>query len=282
MSNLIQVEELHGRLAADSLRLLDVRFSLADPQAGRVAYLRSHLPAAVHVDLDRHLSGTPERHGGRHPLPPVEQLAEMFGRIGVDGSHDVVVYDDATGMFAARAWWVLRYLGHENVRVLNGGFNAWQAAELPLVTEEPDWPATRFKTDVQQHMIVDRAYLLNRLDSGDLQLLDARAPERFRGEREPLDPLAGRIPGARNYWFEENLTAGKLLDPAALRERFATIDHTGKIVTYCGSGVSGAHNVLALEEAGLSGARLYPGSWSDWISYPDAPVQTGPEETPGS
>jgi thiosulfate/3-mercaptopyruvate sulfurtransferase len=276
MSNLIEAAGLATRLHEPDLRIIDARFELGDPDAGRAAYASGHIPGAVHADLARDLSGAVEEHGGRHPLPAAEQLAEMFGRKGISEKHEVVVYDDTTGMFASRVWWTLRYLGHRNVRVLDGGLTAWRAAGLPLSTEKPDWPAVTFHSNVQSDMIVDRDWLLQRLGHPGLHLLDARSPERFSGEVALLDPLPGHIPGARNFPYTGNLSGGKLKDASALRERFAALAGASSVVSYCGSGVSGTSNLLALEEAGVTGGRLYVGSWSDWSSHADAPVETGP------
>lgn len=231
----------------------------------------------MHLDLNRDLSSPAGPHGGRHPLPSVEQLTALLGSRGISRANDVVVYDDTTGMFASRVWWTLRYLGHDNVRVLDGGLQAWRAAGLPLSSDAPAWPAVTFEADVQSDMVVDRQYLLDRLGSSGMQLLDARAAERFRGEQALFDPLPGHIPGAMNFPYTENLDAGRLKDAATLRERFAGLEDATEIVSYCGSGVSGTSNLLALHQAGITGGRLYVGSWSDWSSWPDAPVETGQE-----
>jgi thiosulfate/3-mercaptopyruvate sulfurtransferase len=277
MSNLISVAELQSRLEESGLRLIDARFDLSDDEAGQAAWAAGHIPGAVHLDLNRDLSAPAQTHGGRHPLPPAGQLAALLGSRGISRTNDVVVYDDTTGMFASRVWWTLRYLGHDSVRVLDGGLQAWLAAGLPLSDSEPGWPAVHFEADVQDGMVVDRQYVLDRLGSSDLKLLDARSAERFRGEQALFDPLPGHIPGALSFPYTGNVEAGRLKGSAALRERFAGLQDATGIVSYCGSGVSGTSNLLALEEAGITGGRLYVGSWSDWSSWPDAPVETGQE-----
>lgn len=277
MSNLISATELWDLLDDPSLRVVDVRYDLQDEEAGARAYEAGHIPGAVRLDLGRDLSGRPGRHGGRHPLPDMEGLAATLGRAGIGNDHLVVAYDDSGGMFASRLWWLLRYAGHDRVKVLDGGLSAWLERGLPLEATAPAWPPTRFELAVRPELAVDRAQLLARLGEGGLALVDARGAERYRGEVEPLDPVAGHIPGAVNLPWTGNLAEGGFLDRAALRERYAGIADAAEVVVYCGSGVSAAHDILALEEAGVAGAKLYPGSWSDWCSYEDAPVATGSE-----
>lgn len=275
--NLITARELHERLGDPALRLVDTRFDLKHPSAGRRAYEAEHLPGAVHLDLDRDLSSPPGEHGGRHPLPDMRRFAERLGEAGIGDEHEVVVYDDQGGMFAGRAWWLLRYAGHDRVRVLDGGLAAWRDEGLPLepgaVAPEP----ARFTLRLRPDMVVDRERVLRALEDPDVRLVDARAPERYRGELEPIDPRAGHIPGALNLPFAGNLEGGRFRDPATLRERFAALEEAEEVVVYCGSGVSACHDLLAIDEAGLPPARLYVGSWSDWTSYEDAPVATGDE-----
>lgn len=280
MRPLISVDELLPRLGATDLRVIDARFSLADTEAGRRAYAESHLPDAVYLHLDEDLSGPLAAHGGRHPLPTPEAAAATFGRAGVGPDTLVVAYDDGDGMVAARVWWLLRWLGHERVQVLDGGLAAWRAAGGPETDTVPEVDARAFRPAPRPSMLVDRAWLLDHLDDPDVVVVDARARERYRGEVEPIDPRAGHIPGARNLPFADNLAGGRFKDPEALRDRFAHVAQAPTLVLYCGSGVSAAHDLLALELAGVGHARLYAGSWSDWVSYPDAPVATG--EEPGA
>jgi thiosulfate/3-mercaptopyruvate sulfurtransferase len=275
-SPLVSVADLSSLLAGDGAPLLlDVRWSLTGPP-GIDSYRAGHLPGAVFVDLDQDLAGPPGT-TGRHPLPEPEQATEALRRLGVRTGGSVVVYDDGDASVAARAWWLLRWAGHDDVRVLDGGYAAWLAAGLPVVAGEP--PA------VPPGDVVVRPGGMPVADADDAAavagkgvLLDVRAPARFRGETEPVDPVAGHVPGARNAPLAGNLGPdGRFLDPADLAARFAALGiRPGvDVATYCGSGVGAAQTVLALEVAGLSGA-LYVGSWSSWVADPDRPVATGP------
>ncbi len=276
-SNLISTSELYVRLREPERspvpRLVDVRASLADPQAGRRQYDAAHLPGAVYLSLDDELSGPVEAHGGRHPLPDMAVFAETLQRNGIGDADEVVVYDDG-GMVAARLWWLLRYAGFDRVQVLDGGFPAWTEAGLPVTQALPNLEPATLTLELRPEMIADMEAVRAGLDDPEVTLIDARAPERYRGEVEPLDKKAGHIPGAVNKPFTENLEHGLFRSPEALRERFADVQGEGEAIVYCGSGVSAAHNALALEEAGIT-ARLYAGSWSDWISYDENPVATG-------
>jgi thiosulfate/3-mercaptopyruvate sulfurtransferase len=253
--------------------VLDVRWALGGPP-GNDEYLSGHIPGAVFVDLDTDLAGPPGP-GGRHPLPTPEVFSRAMRRAGVSAQRPAVVYDATGALAAARAWWLLRYFGHSDVRVLDGGLPAWIAAGLPLETG----PAEVAPGDVEAR--AGAMPLLDAAAAAELArrgvLLDARAPERFRGEQEPIDPVAGHIPGARNAPTAQNLDAsGRFLDPEALRRRFveAGVRPGEPLGAYCGSGVTAAHEVLSLEVAGLP-AALYVGSWSEWITDPERPVATG-------
>jgi thiosulfate/3-mercaptopyruvate sulfurtransferase len=254
--------------------VLDVRWALGGPP-GRDEYARGHIPGAVFVDLDRDLSAPPGP-GGRHPLPDSAAFESAMRAAGVSDARPVVVYDAATSMAAARAWWLLRYFGHSDVRVLDGGLAAWTASGLPLATEPPRHAQGDFTAHAGGVPLLDATAAAALADRG--VLIDARAPERFRGESEPVDPVAGHIPGATNLPATELVGAdGKFHDAQSLR---ATIQAAGvredtRVGAYCGSGVTAAHEVLALELAGYR-AALYVGSWSDWIRDPARPVATGP------
>lgn len=278
--HLIDASELVAGLADPDLRVIDARFELLDPPAGRAQYLTGHVPGAVHLDLDRDLSSAPGAVGGRHPLPDMTRFAERLGAAGVGRDNRVVVYDQNGGMYAARAWWLLRYAGHERVYFLDGGLDAYLRAGGELSTEPPRWSPTEFALDVRSDMIASVDEVERRLQDDGLVLLDARAPERYRGEVEPLDSQAGHIPGARNLPFTVAQGADGLLSEDALRQRLG-VDHlTGReVVAYCGSGVSAAHLILSLAVAGRDGVRLYPGSWSEWSRDPRRPVATGTEGT---
>jgi len=273
---LVGVDAVAERIgSADAPTLLDVRWQLGDPH-GHADHLLGHLPGAVYVDLERDLSG-PAGQGGRHPLPDAETFAAAMRRCGVSGDRPVVVYDARTSMAAARCWWLLRYFGHHDVQVLDGGYAAWVADGRPVEQGEAP-PRPGDFTPVAGGMPVLGVDELLRFTRRGV-LLDVRAPERFRGEQEPVDPVAGHIPGATNLPTTGNVTDdGRFLPVAALQDRLA---HQGiapgdEVGTYCGSGVTAAHTVLALERAGVE-AALYPGSWSEWISDPSRPVATGQE-----
>ena len=258
------------------LVLLDCGFDLADPDAGERAFAEGHLPGAQYVHLDRELSGAKTGRNGRHPLPERQALAARAGAWGIAPGVQVVCYD-AQGMpYAARAWWLLRWLGHEAVAVLDGGVAAWAAAGGRL-TREPAAPRSQppYPPRPAAMPTVDAATLQAQL--GHRQVLDARAAERFRGDVEPLDPVAGHIPGALNRFFKDNLQPDGRFQPAErLREAFTALHaDPAQLVHQCGSGVTACHNLLAMEHAGLAGSALYPGSWSEWCADPARPVARG-------
>ncbi|MEQ6289692.1 sulfurtransferase [Vogesella sp. GCM10023246] len=261
-----------------ALVILDCRFQLADPAYGPTVYEAGHLPGAQYLHLDYHLSGAKNGSNGRHPLPDGQRLAVNFGALGIGPDTQVVAYDDAGGMYAARAWWLLRWLGHEAVAVLDGGFQAWQAVNGEISTEVPEKRSTRFVMRPALEDIVEVEQLAANLGKPGYQLVDARAPDRFAGLNETLDPVGGHIPGARNRFFQLNLQDGQFKPAAALAAEWQALlgdTPADEVVLYCGSGVTACHNKLALEHAGLSGARLYPGSWSEWCSDSERPVATG-------
>jgi thiosulfate/3-mercaptopyruvate sulfurtransferase len=275
-SPLISADELILQLdLAQSLTLLDVRWELVGG-ALHDAYAAGHIPGAAFVDLDADLSAPPGA-GGRHPLPPADKLTAAMQRAGVNQEQPVVVYDGLSGLAAARAWWLLRYFGHSDVRLLDGGLAAWQAAGGTVAAGEEVPAAGSFVADPGHMPLLDAVAAAVVAQRG--VLLDARAPERFTGESEPIDPVGGHIPGARNRPTTLNIRrTGRFEDPAGLRAAFAQAGVTAgtEVGVYCGSGVTASHEVLALELAGIP-AALYAGSWSDWITDPDRPVATGPE-----
>jgi thiosulfate/3-mercaptopyruvate sulfurtransferase len=278
MTNLIDAGDLDGRLEDPRVRIVDARFDLADPDAGRRGYEQGHLPGAIYLHLEEDLSGpvAANGRGGRHPLPDPEALAARLGQNGIGDAHEVIAYDDAGGAFAARAWWLLRWLGHDDVRVLNGGLAAWRAHGGPLDDAPPDLAPARFTPRPDPTWVVDAGDVAAHIEDADRLLVDARAPERYRGEVEPIDPVAGHVPGAVNLPFAGNLDEdGRFLPRDALRARFAPLEGAGEVVVYCGSGVTAAHDVLAIEEAGFGLPKLYAGAWSDWCRRPALPVETG-------
>lgn len=279
MSQLIDVHTLAGLLDTPQLCLLDTRFSLDHPQQGRFDFAAGHIPGARYLHLDDDLSarvvpGTT----GRHPLPAPGVLQARLQRAGLNNADQVVVYDDGAGLFAARLWWLLRWLGHTQVKVLDGGLQAWIQAGLPISQETPRPIAEgNFSGQPDNSKLIEAAEIMQRLDDPAMQLLDARDPARFRGEVEPLDPVAGHIPGAVNLPCADNVGAdGHWLSPQQLAERFAPLSRSEQErVVYCGSGVTACHTILAAIEAGLPEPRLYAGSWSEWITDPQRPVARG-------
>jgi len=275
--SLISPEELAARIDEPDLRIVDVRWYLGRPGAGRAAYDAGHLPDAIHLDLDNDLVA-PEG-PGRHPLPEPSWLAARLGRAGIGDGDLVVAYDDVGGWIAARLWWMLDNLGHPRASVLDGGLTAWTALGLPTTTDEPEFEPAELHLADHWSRVVDRGDLLKRLRSQRRPvLLDARAGPRYRGEVEPIDPVAGHIPTALNAPTDGNLgTDGRFLPADALRQRFAGLGADGgDVITSCGSGVSACHHALAMRIAGLPDPILYPGSWSDW-STAGYPAATGPE-----
>jgi len=271
--SLISPDELLARLGDPALRICDVRWWLTDPGKGRRDYAAAHIPGAVFVDLDTDLAAPAGP--GRHPLPSPAAFAARMAALGIGDEHEVVVYDDAGGTVAARLWWMLDDLGRAGVRLLDGGVAAWTAAGGTLTDEVPTLaPATLTLRDAWTR-VLDRDGIAGRLRAGDLTLLDARAPERYRGDVEPVDPLPGHIPGAVSRPTAGNLGPdGRFLDPEVLRARFDMLGTT--VATSCGSGVTACHNALAMRVAGLPDPILYPGSYSDWATA-GMPVATGDE-----
>jgi thiosulfate/3-mercaptopyruvate sulfurtransferase len=265
------------------VRVADARFSLGQPDAGITAYRVGHVPGAVFLDLERDLSSPvrPDKKGGRHPLPDPHALAAKLGALGIGDEHLVVAYDDPSagqGFYAAHLWWLLRYLGHEGVAVLDGGLPAWIGAGGALETASPEHPRSSFTPRVRPEMVVDADFVGAR--DASTVLIDSRAGARYRGEVEPIDPKAGHIPGARNRDWSAGLEAdGRWKSSTAQQGRFADLPGglESDLIVYCGSGVSATGNLLALEIAGKSGVRLYAGSWSDWVSDETRPVATGEE-----
>ncbi len=278
---LISAHQLSTQLHDPHWAIFDCRFYLQNPAQGKEEYLQAHIPGAVYVHLEEDLSA-PIIPGqtGRHPWPSVEQAAALCSRLGIDEHVQVIAYDTAGGsLAAARLWWTLRWLGHERVAVLDGGWQNWVALGLPTESGEARRSARRFTPRVQPHLVVDVQQVEEIRHAPDWLLVDARMPERYRGEVEPIDPIAGHIPGALNAPHPLNLTPkGKFRSKEALQRRYAKL--LGKIpaertVFYCGSGVTSIHNLLAMLHAGIGEGKLYPGSWSEWITDDNRPIATG-------
>jgi thiosulfate/3-mercaptopyruvate sulfurtransferase len=276
---LISTDALAARLAAPELVIVDVRHDLAHPETfGIGQYRQGHLPGAVFAHLDRDLSAPTTGRNGRHPLPSPDATAVVFDRLGIDASKQVVVYDQGNGMYASRMWWMLHWLGHDAAAVLDGGYDKWVREGRPVTTDVPiPRPATFAIRQVAPTL--DAATVEANLASPSQLLVDARGAERYRGDVEPMDPVAGHIPGAVNRPYAQNLNADATFKSAnALRAEFDALlgrRATSEVVHQCGSGVSACHNLLAMEVAGLHGSRLYPGSWSEWCADPARPVARG-------
>ncbi len=281
LDTLISAHELAAlQKSGIALLVLDCSFELTDLQAGQRAYDAGHIPGARYLHLEHDLSAEKTGRNGRHPLPGREAFAGTMAAMGLNAGTQVAVYDNAGGMYAARLWWMLRWAGHRAVAVLDGGLAAWKAAGGALDTLAPAaLPAGSFR--LQPSLVATVSYEEVKANIGPQArlVLDARAPDRFRGENETMDPVGGHIPGARNRLFKDNLGPdGRFKAPARLREEFDAITGgrpAAQLVNQCGSGVTACHNLLALEVAGLRGAALYPGSWSEWCAQPDGPIATG-------
>ncbi|MGN7725566.1 sulfurtransferase [Luteimonas sp. 22616] len=277
-TTLVDVETLAAALDRDDLAILDCRFSLAAPEAGPAAYAASHIPGALYVHLDRDLSDHRKRGGGRHPWPDASDFNARLGDWGITAAHQVVAYDDGDGAHAARLWFLLRALGHERAAVLDGGWARWTALGLPTQTGVRDITRVARTGRFDDARLLDATQVQGHLARGGM-LVDARARERFRGEVEPIDRVAGHVPGAVNRPYADNLAEGRFKPREQLAREFRELlgaREADDVVAMCGSGVTACHHLLAMEHAGLPGAKLFTGSWSGWIEDPQRPVASGP------
>jgi len=278
-TTLISTDTLAAR-AGEGWVIVDCRFDLQNPQSGQAEYDRAHIPGAVYASLDTDLSGPRTGSNGRHPLPSDQEMAATFGRLGIGPDVQLVAYDQDSGMYAARLWWSLRYLGHDAVAVLDGGWAKWIREGRPTASGDESRTPVTFTPAPRPEMRLSVEDVAGRIADPTMVLVDARAPERFEGRSEPIDRAAGHIPGALNHFFKTNLgDDGIMRAPEALRRSFADVlkGHApSDAVMYCGSGVTACQNLLAMEHSGLSGARLYVGSWSEWSADPSRPTEKGP------
>lgn len=274
IKSLVSAAWLYEHLDHPRVAIADCRFALMQPELGLQQYQEGHLPGAYYFDLNRDLSSPVGKHGGRHPLPDPALLAKKLTAMGVhseapEGPTLVIAYDDSRMAFASRLWWLLRYLGHEQVAILDGGFAAWKAAGYPISSTAPATKSGSFIPKLQTQQAIDIEQVKLRKDLPAVSLVDSREPERYRGEKEPIDPIAGHIPGAVNYpWQEVTTEQGYARPIADQRDRWRAVADSEEIIVYCGSGVTACVNLLSLNLAGISNGKLYPGSWSDWCSYP--------------
>ncbi|WP_017727977.1 sulfurtransferase [Halalkalibacterium ligniniphilum] len=275
MEQTVSLSWLKEHLQDENVRVVDCRFSLGQPEVGLQAYIKGHIPGAVFFDLDQDLSGKPQAHGGRHPLPDIDELARKLSSAGIDRSTTVVAYDNQGGPFASRFWWLLRYLGHEQVYVLNETYDQWLEAGYPVDTDVPIFQEKAFQPLIKEDMQIEYEELKEKRKRPNITLIDSRELERYQGKSEPIDPIAGRIPGAIHHFWKDNVTAkGERKPLAEQRERFSSLNKEDEIIVYCGSGVSACPNVLTLVELGYQNVRLYVGSWSDWITHDDREIET--------
>jgi thiosulfate/3-mercaptopyruvate sulfurtransferase len=277
-TTLISTDDLSAHLD-DAWTIIDCRFDLQHDDWGRDQYLRSHIPGAVYAHLSDDMSAPKTGANGRHPWPSTPAMSATFSRLGVANRMQAVVYDQDVGMYASRLWWMLRYMGHDLVAVLDGGWAKWIREGRPTRSGHETRAATHFEGHPRPELIVDVDHVASAVSDPETLLVDARAPERFEGRSESLDRVAGHIPGAINRFFKQNVaTGGTLLAPDQLRTSLSQTlgaHAPDRSIMYCGSGVTACHNLLALEHAGLPGAKLYPGSWSEWCADPKRPVATG-------
>lgn len=259
----------------DQVRVIDCSFSLGDPAKGRQEYEKNHIPGAVYFDLEKDLSGAAGEHGGRHPLPNIDDFIQKLERSGIDESTTVIVYDQGEGAFAARFWWVLHYLGHEKVYVLDGGFKGWAAENYPVTSEVPTYKRAAFKVNINHKLLasMEEVREVSRGQDSQTILIDSREQRRYLGLEEPIDKKAGRIPGALNKPWFEGISAGYYKHADVQKQRFIDISPESQIIVYCGSGVTAAPNFLSLKEAGYEKVKLYLGSFSDWISYDENEIE---------
>lgn len=275
MKFIIDTAWLKDNLYKSNVRIVDCRFSLAEPTAGKKAYKQEHIPGAVYFDLEKDLSSIPSKHGGRHPLPNINSMKKKLEQSGINNEVKVIAYDDGSGEYASRFWWILSYLGHENVFVLNGGFHAWKQDNGQVEHGVPSFETTSFEISINNAMLASIDDVKNNIQTKDSILIDSRDSKRYLGLEEPIDKIAGRIPGSINKEWTEGFKNGYWKTISEQKQRFSEFNCTDSLIVYCGSGVTATPNILALIEAGFTNVKLYAGSYSDWVSYDDNPIEKG-------
>jgi thiosulfate/3-mercaptopyruvate sulfurtransferase len=275
MKNTKDISWLQSHLTDRKIRVIDCRFKLGDPTFGKAQFENDHIPGAVYFDLEQDLSGVVEEHGGRHPLPDIADFVQKLEQAGIGNDTTVIIYDNGEGAFSARCWWLLKYIGHEKAYVLDEGYQGWKRRELPTTSKAEEVPSARYEAEERQEMIasVEAVRKISAKGSEGL-LIDSRSSDRYRGLTEPIDRIPGHIPGAVNYVWTEGLKDGRFLSAEEHQKRWSQLDKGTSLVVYCGSGVTATPNILSLWEAGFTNVKLYPGSYSDWVSYEEHEVET--------
>lgn len=276
MKTVVEASWLKEHLQDSCVRVVDCRFYLGKPEEGRKEYLMDHIPGAVYFHLEEDLSAPVTLHGGRHPLPSVNELKAKLEKAGIDSNTTVVAYDQGDGAFAARLYWLLQYIGHEKVAVLNGGYRTWKDASYPVDNDVPTFSRGSLQVSLNREIIAsyEEVKQIVLAGNGEPVLIDSREPKRYKGIIEPIDKKAGHIPGAVNKDWADGLENGRYKSVSDQEKRFAEFGKSQPIIVYCGSGVTAAPNYIALKEAGYKNVRLYVGSFSDWISYDENEVET--------
>lgn len=277
MEYVVNQEWLLEQLANKDVKIVDCRFSLSKPDEGERLYKESHIPGANFFDLEKQLSAPVSKHGGRHPLPDIEKFRREIEKAGIENTKTVVAYDGGEGAFASRFWWLLTYIGHDKVYVLNGGFKSWVEAGYPTTKEVPKPEPANFKVSIRKEMLATyeeiKEIVANKKKSPIL--IDSREKARYLGKEEPIDKIPGHIPGAIHKFWAEGLENGFFKGSEEQKKRFSELDQKEPIIVYCGSGVTATPNYIALKMAGYQNVKLYAGSYSDWVSYSDNPVEKG-------
>lgn len=277
MEFIIEKEWLVEHLKNEEVIIIDCRFDLSQPELGRDQYSKSHIPGAFYFDLKEQLSGPVSKHGGRHPLPELDSFKKDIEKVGIDNEKTVIAYDAGGGQYASRFWWLLKYIGHEKIYLLNEGFNGWSAANFPVTTKIPKAHPAKYEINIQKEMLASFEEVKEIVENAtdESVLIDSRASERYLGKVEPMDKIPGHIPGALNKVWDESLSEGSFKNEKEQEERFSEINKDEPVVVYCGSGVTATPNYIALKMAGYTDVKLYAGGYSDWVSYEGNAIEKG-------
>lgn len=277
MEFIIEKEWLVEHLKNEEVIIIDCRFDLSQPELGRDQYSKSHIPGAFYFDLKEQLSGPVSKHGGRHPLPELDSFKKEIEKVGIDNEKTVIAYDAGGGQYASRFWWLLKYIGHEKIYLLNEGFNGWSAANFPVTTKIPKAHPAKYEINIQKEMLASFEEVKEIVENAtdESVLIDSRASERYLGKVEPMDKIPGHIPGALNKVWDESLSEGSFKNEKEQEERFSEINKDEPVVVYCGSGVTATPNYIALKMAGYTDVKLYAGGYSDWVSYEGNAIEKG-------